>query len=158
MKHLHIACLCAGVAAVSFAGISIAADTPTASTVAKPNIALPVTDLKFSPTSVFAPNGAGPLQAAPAFGDLAKGAHATFVKMPAGFVGAVHTHTDDFYAVVITGVAVNTAVGDKDVPLAAGSYWFQPGGKPHVTKCISATECIFFVNQSSKFDYLVVNH
>jgi len=27
------------------------------------------------------------------------------------------------------------------------------GGEPHVTKCISPGECIFFVNQNGKFDY-----
>src|SRR5262249_3452889 len=27
------------------------------------------------------------------------------------------------------------------------------GGEPHVTKCISPGECIFFVSQDGKFDY-----
>lgn len=76
--------------------------------------------------------------------------------MPTGFVSAPHTHSHDYYGVVITGVGVNTAAGGKDVPLPPGSYWFQPGGKPRVTKCISTTECIFFIHQPAKFDYLPV--
>jgi hypothetical protein len=30
----------------------------------------------------------------------------------------------------------------------------QKGGEPHVTKCISPNECIFFVSQNGKFDYV----
>ncbi len=37
----------------------------------------------------------GELNAAPAYGDLAHGAHGTFIKMPAGFVSTVHIHTGD---------------------------------------------------------------
>ena len=31
---------------------------------------------------------------------------------------------------------------------------YQKGGEPHVTKCISPNECIFFVSQHGKFDYV----
>jgi hypothetical protein len=92
--------------------------------------------------------------AAPAYGDLAHGAHGSFVKMPAGFVSPVHTHTEDYWAVVISGVAANGLPGSKDVPLPVGSYWFQKGGESHITKCISPNECIFFLNQPGKFDYV----
>ncbi len=129
---------------------------PAASAMA--NVNKPVTELQWGATGVVAPNGAGSLQAAPAFGDLSKGEHATFIKMPTGFVSAPHIHSHDYYGVVITGVGANTAVGGKDVPLPPGSYWFQPGGKPHVTKCISTTECTFFIHQPAKFDYLPVPH
>jgi hypothetical protein len=93
--------------------------------------------------------------AAPAYGDLAHGAHGTFIKMPAGFVSKVHTHTGDYWGVVISGVAVNGKPGSADIPLPVGSYWLQKGGESHVTKCISPNECIFFLNQKEKFDYLV---
>lgn len=158
MKHTHIASLTAAITALVLAGGAIAGDAKMTAMIAKPNVSLPVTDLKWTSTGIVAPNGVGPLQAAPALGDLSKGAHATFIKMPAGFVGAIHTHTHDFWVAVISGVAVNTAVGDKDISLPPGSYWFQPGGKPHVTKCISTTECIFFVSQEARFDYLPTAH
>ena len=118
------------------------------------NVSRPVTEHQWVVTGVVAPNGAGALQASAAFGDLSKGEHATFIKMPTGFVSGLHSHTHDYYGIVITGVGVNTAAGSKDVPLPPGSYWFQPGGEPHVTKCISSTECIFFIHQGAKFDYL----
>jgi len=55
---------------------------------------------------------------------------------------------------VFAGVAVNGVPGTADVPLPVGSYWFQKGGERHVTKCISPNECIFFISQNEKFDYV----
>ena len=95
----------------------------------------------------------GELYAAPAYGDLANGAHGTFIKMPAIYVSPTHIHTEDYWAVVVSGVMVNGKPGSPDVPLPAGSYFFQKGGEPHVTKCLSPEGCIFFVNQNGKFDY-----
>ena len=121
--------------------VAIAADSG-------PSKNLPVTKLKFFET------GVGPLQAAAAYGDLQKGAHGTYIKMPAGFVSPPHTHTEDYYGVVISGVGANDLPGAQDVELPAGSYWFQKGKEVHVTKCLSANECIFFIVQPGKFDYI----
>ena len=115
-------------------------------------ISLPLTQLRYFPSGVG--NATGELSVGPSFGDMSKGEHGTFVKMPAGFVSDVHIHTHDYHAVVISGVGVNTKVGGgKDVALPVGSYWLQKGGEPHVTKCISPTECIFYLSQDDAFDY-----
>lgn len=119
----------------------------------KPSVSTPVTALTYGPTGV-SDGIHGELNAAPAYGDLAHGAHGTFIKMPAGFVSKVHVHTGDYWGVVISGVAVNGLPGSKDIPLPVGSYWFQKGGESHVTKCISPNECIFFISQNEKFDYV----
>lgn len=117
------------------------------------SVNIPITQLHYNDTGVT--DGVhGDLQTAPAFGDLNHGAHGTFIKMPAGFVSPIHTHTEDYYAVVISGVGVNGLPGGADIPLPVGSYWFQKGGERHVTKCISPNECIFFLSQPGKFDYL----
>ena len=124
-----------------------------AQTSAKLSVNIPVTQLQYGKTGVT--DGVhGELQAAPAYGDLAHGAHGTFIKMPAGFVSPIHIHTSDYWGVVISGVGANGVPGSTDVPLPVGSYWFQKGGERHVTKCLSPNECIFFINQSTKFDYL----
>lgn len=124
-----------------------------AQTGSKLSVNIPVTQLQYGKTGVT--DGVhGELQAAPAYGDLAHGAHGTFIKMPAGFVSPIHTHTGDYWGVVISGVGANGVPGSADVPLPVGSYWFQKGGERHITKCISSNECIFFINQSTKFDYL----
>lgn len=132
------ALLSAGFASLSVAGY--AAETSTN---------LPVTALKFFDTGIG-------LQAAPAYGDLKTGRHGTYVKMPAGFVSKPHTHSHDYYAVVISGVGANGKPGATDVPLPAGSYWLQSGKEVHVTKCLSTTDCLFFVVQPGSFDYLIV--
>ena len=76
--------------------------------------------------------------------------------MPRGFVSPVHTHTEDYFGVVIKGVGANQAPGGKVVPLVAGSYWFQRGEEPHVTQCVSAEDCLFFIVQPGRFDYVAV--
>ncbi len=146
MANKHPSLLCAAVlAALSGAAV--------AGILGKPSMNTPVTDLKYGPTGV-SDGVHGELNAAPAYGDLAHGPHGTFIKMPAGFVSKVHIHTGDYWGVVISGVAVNGLAGSRDVPLPVGSYWFQKGGERHVTKCISPNECIFFISQNEKFDYL----
>jgi hypothetical protein len=69
-------------------------------------------------------------------------------------VSDVHTHTEDYYAVVLKGVGANGPPNQKDVPLSVGSYWFQRGEEAHVTKCLSKTDCLFFSIQPGKFDYV----
>ena len=118
-----------------------------------PSVSIPASKIKFGATGVKS-NGLE-LEAGPVYGNMQTGKHGTFVKMPAGFSSAIHTHTEDYYAVVIKGVGANHAPGGKDVPLPAGSYWFQKGEEPHVTKCLSKTSCLFFLVQPGKFDYVL---
>lgn len=118
------------------------------------SISLPADKIGFGGTGI--KTEAGELFAGPAFGDLTKGMHGTFIKMPAGFVSPVHTHTEDYLAVVIHGVGENGPAGAPDVPLPVGSYWFQRGEEPHVTKCLSKEDCLFFLYQPGKFDYIPV--
>jgi hypothetical protein len=146
MKHLK-----SGFALV--AAFAATALNVVAAPAGKPSLNTPVTTLQYGPTGV-SDGVHGELKAAPAYGDLAHGPHGTFIRMPAGFVSPVHIHTEDYWGVVVSGVAVNGAPGSTDVPLPVGSYWFQKGGEHHVTKCISPNECLFFISQQGKFDYV----
>ncbi|MEQ1710590.1 MAG: DUF4437 domain-containing protein [Hyphomicrobium sp.] len=123
----------------------LAADEPAN---ASPSTRRPVSVLEFGAL------GVGVLKAAPAYGDRATGQHGTFVKIPAGFSSPVHAHTADFHGVVINGVIANGAPEESDTPLAPGSYWFQPAKRMHVTKCLSQTECVIFLVQPGKFDFV----
>ena len=116
------------------------------------SVNVPITEMKFFDT------GIGPLKAAPGFGDFSKGAHSTFIKLPAGFVTPLHFYTEDLYGVVISGVVAQTVdTKAADVPLAPGSYWFLKGKTAHLTKCLSANECVFFITQPGKFDFVKPN-
>ena len=94
------------------------------------------------------------ITAANAFGTFNQSAHGAFFKFSPGFVSPLHSHTADYFGVVIQGVGVNTQPGKAEVALPVGSYYFQKGGEVHVTKCLTETECVFFVNQTGKFDFM----
>lgn len=117
-----------------------------------PSSSLPENKVQFGPTGI--KTEIGELKAGPAFGDFSKGSHGTFLRMPAKFVSPLHNHTADYFGVVIQGVMVNAQPGKPEVPLPAGSYYFQKGRENHVTKCISDTDCLFFVYQPDKFDFV----
>jgi hypothetical protein len=117
-----------------------------------PSSSLPASKVQFGPTGV--KTEVGELKAGAAYGDLSKGRHGTFVRMPAKFVSPLHNHTADYFGIVIQGVGVNTQPGNADLPLPVGSYWFQKGKENHVTKCISDADCLFFIYQPDKFDYV----
>jgi beta-alanine degradation protein BauB len=144
---------CTIVSALSLALLGTFSTQAPAAPVGQASVSTPVTDLHYGPTGV-SDGVHGELNAAPAYGDLSHGPHGTFIKMPAGFVSHVHIHSEDYWGVVISGVAVNGLPGSKDLALPVGSYWFQKGGEAHVTKCISPNECIFFISQQGRFDYV----
>ena len=93
-----------------------------------PSVSVPADKIKFFPSGVKAE--AGELMAGPAYGDLQNGRHGTFIRMPAGFVSPAHTHTEDYFGVVLEGVGANNATGKDPAPLPVGSYWFQRGEEP----------------------------
>jgi hypothetical protein len=117
-----------------------------------PSVSVPAHEIDFVHTGVKTEKGE--LLAGPAYGHFQNGRHGTFVRMPAGFVSPVHTHTEDYYAVVVEGVGANHGPDAEAVPLPVGSYWFQRGEEAHVTQCLSETDCLFFIVQPGKFDYL----
>lgn len=115
------------------------------------SINVSVNDLKFYEL------GKEKIPVARGYGDPATGAHSNYIKLPGGATSPMHTHSNDYYGVVIAGVVANEQnPAGPDRPLAPGSYWFQKGGEAHVTKCISATECLIFVTQTSAFDFKMV--
>jgi hypothetical protein len=47
--------------------------------------------------------------------------------------------------------------GKPEFRLGPGSYFLQPGGNyRHTTRCDQASECLFFVESSGKFDLKLV--
>jgi uncharacterized protein DUF4437 len=116
------------------------------------SISRPAATFQFGGTGI--KTNIGELKASPAYGDLTKGMHGTFILMPAHYVSSLHTHTEDYFGIVIRGIGVNTQEGKQDVQLPPGSYWLQKGKENHVTKCVSDTDCLFFIYQPGKFDYV----
>ena len=117
---------------------------------------MPVTwglgELKFDP---YAPGV--PLQVAKLWGDRTKpGEYGMLLKLPAGFEAGFHSHTADYEAVLVQGTWEHINEGDTSPPkeLAPGSYVFQPGKQNHNDLCKSKTDCIIFVHQHAKGDFI----
>jgi hypothetical protein len=117
------------------------------------SVSVPTTQLKYGSTGV-TDNVHGEVRAAAAYGDLSHGVHGSFLKLPGGFASPVHTHTSDEWGVIVAGVAANGKPGSPDVLLAVGSYFFQKAGEAHITKCVSENECIIFLSQGGKYDFI----
>ncbi len=143
------ACLCLLTISL-FAFIASGADAQP-----QDSVSIRTDQLKYGSTGV-TDNVHGEVKAAAAYGDNAHGAHGTFLKMPGKFVSPLHTHTSDEWGVIIAGVFANGKPGDPDIPLPAGAYFFQKAGEAHISKCISENECIIFLSQSGKYDFLPV--
>ncbi|WP_260600106.1 DUF4437 domain-containing protein [Sphingomonas endolithica] len=97
------------------------------------------------------------LTVADGWGDPAAGPHSNFIKMPANAKSGLHTHSFSYYGVVVTGVLANEPSDAASARrLGAGSYWYQKGGEPHVTNCLSDTGCLIFVTSKGPFDFHLV--
>lgn len=126
----------------------------TAGTAKMPGAATPVftaaADLKWTDLD---PVGAPGVKVAPLWGDHAKGAFGAYFKLPAGFAVPLHTHTNVMKVAFLSGTYIQAPEGKPEVRLGPGSYMMQPGGNyRHTTSCDKASECLFFVVGSGKFD------
>lgn len=81
------------------------------------------------------------------------------VRLPAGLVSPPHTKTADMFGVVISGAMVHSPMGadpGDDVVLPEGSFYRIPANVPHVSSCVSQTECVTFLYQDGQFDFLPI--
>lgn len=94
---------------------------------------------------------------APLVGDRFVEPYMAMVRLPAGLVSPAHVKTSNMFGVVVSGTMTHIAVGEgpsKEVLLAEGSFYKIPAGLGHVSKCVSDTDCITFLYQDGKFDFL----
>lgn len=116
-------------------------------------VTVPAADLKWGPLDASHPD----IQAADVWGDHAKGGFGGFTKFPAGLQVPLHTHTTAMKIVVISGTFIHTPEGKPEIRLGPGSYLMQPGGNyRHSTGCDKASECLFFIESTGKFDLIPV--
>jgi quercetin dioxygenase-like cupin family protein len=85
------------------------------------------------------------------WGDMTKGAHATFTKFDPGFDAGTHTHTSDIAIVVIKGAYLyKDDAGEKRV--GPGDYLRVPGGHTHWSGGDKTEGAVFYEEGSGKFD------
>jgi len=89
-----------------------------------------------------------PVMLAPLWGDRAHGEAGTLLKVPGGFDSGLHSHTADYWAVVVEGTwrhwVPSTGEG-KSFELRPGSHWTQVKTQLHQDACISRTPCTIFL-------------
>lgn len=97
----------------------------------------------------------GPIRFGKGFGEVFATAHGTFGRFPGNFTTPAHTHSHSYHAVVLQGVMINPAAGDHGPAkkMGPGSYWHVPGGAEHTTACVSEEPCVFYMHQTTSFDF-----
>lgn len=96
----------------------------------------------------------GPVEFADAYGSRETGPHGTYGKFPAGFETPEHTHSAGYRAVVLKGEMTNPFGDEANPPvMKAGSYWGVEAGEKHITACVSAEPCEFFMYSEQGFDF-----
>ena len=86
-----------------------------------------------------------PVRLAALWGDRAKGEAGTLLNVPGGFKSGLHSHTADYWAVVVAGTwrhwvpSTGEGVG---IELTTGAHWTQIHTQPHEDACVSKTPCI----------------
>jgi anti-sigma factor ChrR (cupin superfamily) len=122
--------------------------------VADTNATIPV----FIPAAVLSwtdldPAGAPGVKVVDLWGDHQKGPFGALLRLPAGFLAPLHTHTYAMKVVFLSGTYIQAPEGKPEVRLGPGSYMMQPGGNyRHTTRCDAAADCVFFVESSGPFD------
>jgi len=88
------------------------------------------------------------------WGDRNKGEYAMLLKIPAGFVAPIHAHTGDYHGMNLTGTWRHSFEGGEERELPPGSYVFQPGMAMHGDACLGPEDCVLFVHQYVKGDFI----
>ena len=140
---------------LALTSVSFVAGMAAAKGAAKTLVLSPLAEAKWTPLMK-----EGPLPAfAPIEGDATKGAHFAYLKLPAGFTSPPHSHSSDYWAVLVQGKMTHwAAVGGSEAeakPLGVGDLTFMPAKLDHISKCFPGAECILAVVQKGKFDFTV---
>jgi quercetin dioxygenase-like cupin family protein len=99
----------------------------------------------------FKPSPTKGVSEAAIWGDMEKGAHATFTKFDPGFDAGMHSHSSDISIVVIKGAYLyKDDAGEKRV--GPGDYLMVPGGHKHWSGGDKTEGALFYEEGSGKFD------
>jgi hypothetical protein len=52
---------------------------------------------------------------------------------------------------------ISAADPASEIPLSEGSFYKVPTGIAHISKCIPDTDCVAFLYQDGKFDFLPID-
>lgn len=115
----------------------------------------PAGEVKYRPLDPSDKDGKGP-QISIVFGDMKKKAPVGFLfKVPPGFRPGPHTHSQDYWSVVLEGTVHDFVPGaDEGKGIGPGGFWFQAGRSAHDNHCASDVPCVIFIYSPVGYDYL----
>lgn len=140
VKNVALGSLLAAVAGVWYVAGAVGADTGTM---------IPAGEIVFEP---FAPGS--PVHVAKLWGDRSQGEYGILLKIPVGFEAGLHAHTGDYHGINLQGTWVHTMANGETKELAPGSYVMQPGMQNHNDVCKGPSDCILFIHQRTKGDFI----
>jgi mannose-6-phosphate isomerase-like protein (cupin superfamily) len=94
---------------------------------------------------------------APAYGDWEREKHGKFVRIIPGTEIPMHTHSNGYRAVIISGRMANLHLGGERAELAPGDYFFMASGRPHAHECLSEEPCFFYTYGDEPWDIAIHN-
>jgi len=139
-KNVVLGSFLAAVASISSVSGAVAADTGTM---------IPAGEIVFEPLVL-----GSPVQVAKLWGDRAQGEHGMLLRIPVGFEAGLHSHTGDYHGINLQGIWVHTTADGQTKELPAGSYVMQPGMQNHNDVCKGPGDCILFIHQWAKGDFI----
>ena len=95
-----------------------------------------------------------PVEVITLWGDPSTGEFGRLLKLPAGFVAPIHAHTGDYHGINLTGTWRHSFEEGKGRELSPGSYVFQPGMAMHGDACVGSEDCVLFLHQHEKADFI----
>ena len=96
---------------------------------------------------------------APLVGDRFAEPYMAMVSLPAGLISPPHKKSADMFGVMVSGTMTHVAMGDDPSAaprLSHGAFYRIPANVPHVSSCVSDEDCVTFLYQDGKFDFLPV--
>lgn len=93
---------------------------------------------------------------APLSGDRWTEPYFAMVRLPSGTISPVHTKSANMFGIVVEGQMTHAAPGVDPAPIGPGSYFEVPALMPHVSACVSDTDCVTMLYQDGAFDFVPV--
>jgi len=91
-------------------------------------------------------------QQAVLWGDPATGAYGALKRIPGGTPLAMHSHTNETRALLVSGTLSFNFEGSSPKDLGPESYISVPGGMRHAATCKPGPDCVYFETSSGAYD------
>jgi hypothetical protein len=91
-------------------------------------------------------------QQAVLWGDPAKGAYGALKRIPGGTTLALHSHTNETRALLMSGTLSFNFEGSAPKDLMPQSYISVPAGMRHAASCKPGADCVYFETSTGAYD------